>query len=130
MRMPAAQPRGITFRHLRLTGGKTMLRLQNLQKTYVPPDGSPARPVVDVESFELAAGEPVALLGTSGSGKTTLLHLLAGILAADAGVIEYDFTQGNTPTKTNLVQLSEAQRDHFRGQHIGYIFQTHHLLPG
>ncbi len=67
-----------------------------------------------------------ALLGTSGSGKTTLLHLLAGILAPDSGSIVYTL-EGKS---SDLAALPEAERDHFRGQHIGYIFQTHHLLPG
>ncbi|HVT79797.1 MAG TPA: ABC transporter ATP-binding protein [Phycisphaerae bacterium] len=104
-----------------------MLRVCNLKKTFAPPDGTPAVPVVDVEQFSLTAGEQVALLGSSGSGKTTLLHLLAGILAADSGEIAYAIA-GTPPA--NLSLLSEAARDHFRGQHIGYIFQTHHLLPG
>jgi putative ABC transport system ATP-binding protein len=103
-----------------------MLQVRHLKKTFRPPDDSPPVPVVDVESFSVAAGEQMALLGTSGSGKTTLLHLLAGILAPDSGAIEYAVGE----SKLNIAALSEAQRDHFRGQHIGYIFQTHHLLPG
>lgn len=103
-----------------------MLRVRNLVKTYAAPDGTEPVRVVDVAEFALGAGEQVALLGSSGSGKTTLLHLLAGILAADSGEIIY--TIGGEAN--DIVQFSEAQRDHFRGQHIGYIFQTHHLLPG
>jgi putative ABC transport system ATP-binding protein len=102
-----------------------MLDVQTLRKVFHAPD-SPALPVVDVDRFTLAAGEQLALLGTSGSGKTTLLHLLAGILAADSGAITYSLPSATV----DLAKLSEAARDHFRGQHIGYIFQTHHLLPG
>ena len=58
------------------------VRLTNLVKRYVGPDGSIV-PVVDVSDFTLGDGEQVALIGTSGSGKTTLLHLIAGILAPD-----------------------------------------------
>ncbi len=104
-----------------------MLQVRNLKKTFQPPDDAPAVPVVDVAAFSLEAGEQVALLGSSGSGKTTLLHMLAGILAADSGDVEYTIPG---QSKTNLTSLSEGARDHFRGQHIGYIFQTHHLLPG
>ena len=109
-----------------------MLHVENLKKTFIPPDGTPAVPVVDVAYFDLAAGDQAALLGSSGSGKTTLLHLLAGILTPDSGVIEYAIndSRGNAGRKQNIAALPEPERDHFRGQHIGYIFQTHHLLPG
>src|SRR5437660_2906276 len=102
------------------------VQLHRLQKRYVGPDGSIV-PVIDIESLQLADGEQAALIGTSGSGKTTLLHLIAGILAPDSGSIHFSFKD---QTDVNLAALSEAQRDIFRGRHIGYIFQTHHLLPG
>jgi putative ABC transport system ATP-binding protein len=101
------------------------ISLIDLKKNYVAPDGA-AVPVIDVERFDLADGEQVALIGTSGSGKTTLLHLIAGILAPDAGQILFD-VDGR---RTDLARLTEPQRDVFRGRNIGYIFQTHHLLPG
>jgi putative ABC transport system ATP-binding protein len=130
--------------------------LQKLKKQYVGPDGSVV-PVIDIESFSLADGEQVALIGTSGSGKTTLLHIIAGIVRPDSGrilfvpsgsggaepsglpnvppVLDYGGSQPQDgerlpPGTVNLTGLSEAQRDVFRGQHIGYIFQTHNLLPG
>jgi ABC-type lipoprotein export system ATPase subunit len=104
------------------------VRLQNLIKRYVGPDGSVV-PVIDVPDFLLKDSEQAALIGTSGSGKTTLLHLIAGILAPDSGRIAFGPAGGGAGT-VDLTQLSEAQRDVFRGQYIGYIFQTHHLLPG
>src|SRR5579862_8579206 len=111
-----------------------MLRVENLKKTFVSPEagaaGAGGVPVVDVAHFELQAGEQVALLGSSGSGKTTLLHLLAGILAPDGGVIKYTVKKDRggvaAGAVTDIAALPEAARDHFRGQYIGYIFQTHH----
>jgi putative ABC transport system ATP-binding protein len=100
--------------------------LVQLKKQFVAPDGT-AVPVIDVEHFNLASGEQVALVGSSGSGKTTLLHLIAGILTPDTGKIR--FTNGQ-PLPVDIAVMSEAERDVFRGRHIGYIFQTHHLLPG
>ncbi len=136
------------------------VRLEQLRKRYVAPDGS-AVPVIDVDHFELADGEQVALVGSSGSGKTTLLHLIAGILTPDSGRIlfgpsaaegmtgTFDPTASagtagaqlpyrpagaaasdGTPTVVDVAHLSEADRDVFRGRNLGYIFQTHHLLPG
>src|SRR5271170_2196457 len=103
-----------------------MLTLTNLAKRYVAPDGSIV-PVIDIANFFLGEGEQVALIGSSGSGKTTLLHLIAGILAPDSGNILY----GSEPDgRVDITKLTEAQRDIFRGAYIGYIFQTHHLLPG
>ena len=101
--------------------------LSQLQKQFVGPDGSIV-PVMDIEHFSLADGEQVALVGSSGSGKTTLLHLIAGILAPDSGKILFDAT--SPASRVDLATLSEAERDVFRGRNIGYIFQTHHLLPG
>ena len=128
------------------------VRLVQLKKQFVGPDGSIV-PVIDVERFELADGEQVALVGSSGSGKTTLLHLIAGILAPDSGHILFgdashfhdgepsapgatnalNYRSGaaaNAGDVTDLTRLPEASRDVFRGRNIGYIFQTHHLLPG
>jgi putative ABC transport system ATP-binding protein len=100
--------------------------IRALKKQYVAPDGA-AVPVIDVAEFRLADGEHVGLIGGSGTGKTTLLHLIAGILSPDSGSIIFDFS-GNGAV--DIARLSEARRDVFRGQNIGYIFQTHHLLPG
>ncbi len=101
------------------------LQIANLKKSYFAPDGSVV-PIIDIDSLSIDAGQQVALVGSSGSGKTTLLHLVAGILAPDAGQIIYSIDSQTS----NLTALSEAARDVFRGRYIGYIFQTHHLLPG
>jgi putative ABC transport system ATP-binding protein len=103
------------------------ISIENLRKIYVAPDGGVV-PVIDIARFQLEDGEQVALIGTSGSGKTTLLHMIAGILAPDSGRILFNSRAASMPT--DVASLAEAQRDIFRGRHIGYIFQTHHLLPG
>jgi ABC-type lipoprotein export system ATPase subunit len=98
-----------------------LLHITGLTKTYSQPDGSQHR-VVDVKEFSLEAGAQLALRGESGSGKTTFLHLIAGILAPDAGVIEL--------AGKNVATLGEAGRDRMRAETIGYIFQTFNLLQG
>jgi putative ABC transport system ATP-binding protein len=107
------------------------LLLHKLKKIYVGPDGSSV-PVIDIPELYIADGEQVALIGTSGSGKTTLLHMIAGILTADSGNIVFGFNPAKPDGEgsVDITLLSEARRDEFRGQNIGYIFQTHHLLPG
>jgi putative ABC transport system ATP-binding protein len=98
-----------------------LLEITQLKKSFRGPDGVTV-PVVDVPQFSLAENAQTALAGESGSGKTTLLHMIAGILAPDSGSIKL--------AGEELADLSEGERDHFRAQNIGYIFQTFNLLPG
>lgn len=96
------------------------LELRNVTKAYRDPAGGRV-PVLNVADFKLAAGEQVVLIGSSGGGKTTLLNVIAGITTADSGEIVVG--------GTNIARLSEASRDRFRAQRIGYVFQTFNLLP-
>lgn len=98
-----------------------MLEIKNLKKSFALPDGQ-RLPVLDIESFQITAGEQVVMIGESGGGKTTLLHCIAGIMTPDSGSIELD--------KINLLKLSEAGRDRVRAAKLGYVFQTFNLLPG
>jgi len=98
-----------------------MLDVAQLKKSFVGPEGARVG-IVNVAAFSLAAGEQVALRGESGSGKTTFLHLIAGILAADAGRVTIDGAE--------MTALSEPRRDRLRAEKIGYIFQTFNLLQG
>ncbi|MDB6126771.1 MAG: putative transport system ATP-binding protein [Verrucomicrobia bacterium] len=99
----------------------SLLTLSSLQKSFRSPEGERKR-IVDVDSFSLAAGQQLALRGESGSGKTTFLHLIAGILAADSGMIRID--------GQDVSSLGESARDRLRARTIGYIFQTFNLLQG
>jgi len=98
-----------------------LLRITGLTKAYPLPAGGEHR-VVGVAEFALEAGAQLALRGESGSGKTTFLHLIAGILAPDAGHIEV--------AGRDVAALGEAGRDRLRAETIGYIFQTFNLLQG
>jgi len=99
----------------------TLLEISDLTKSFASPDGG-QKLIVDIPAFSLAAGEQVALRGESGSGKTTFLHLIAGILAADRGVIRLG--------EHDMAALGEPARDRLRARSIGYIFQTFNLLQG
>jgi ABC-type lipoprotein export system ATPase subunit len=98
-----------------------MLELIDVRKSFQQPNGNQL-PVLDIAEFRAAAGEQVVLVGRSGSGKTTLLHVIAGISRADSGRVKID--------GWDITLLSEAERDRFRAEHIGYVFQTFNLLPG
>ena len=80
-----------------------------------------ARPTIELDRLEIARGERVFVRGPSGSGKTTLLSLLAGIITPQQGTIEL-FGQ-------RLEAMRGPQRDHFRADHLGYIFQMFNLVP-
>jgi putative ABC transport system ATP-binding protein len=95
------------------------LELRNVTKAYRDPSGGRV-PVLNVADFKLATGEQTALVGSSGGGKTTLLNIIAGITTADSGEVVI--------AGTNIARLSEAARDRFRAERIGYVFQTFNLL--
>lgn len=77
--------------------------------------------IVDRAELKLAKGELVALVGPSGSGKSSLLHI-AGLLEAPS---EGDvFIHG-----VNATNLPDADRTRLRRDHLGFVYQFHHLLP-
>lgn len=77
--------------------------------------------VLEIGTFELAAGETLFLRGASGSGKSTLLGLIAGVLTARQGTVEV--------LGQDLGRLSGARRDALRAESLGVIFQQFNLLP-
>ncbi|MFM1651671.1 ABC transporter ATP-binding protein [Brevibacillus sp. B_LB10_24] len=98
-----------------------MLEIANLTKSYQLP-GKEQIHVLNIARFHMNAQERVALVGPSGSGKSTLLNIIAGILRPTSGQIHLLDQQ--------LERLPEAKLDRFRARHIGYVFQSFHLLPG
>ncbi len=97
-----------------------MLRLENIKKGFTEPGGQPL-PILDIERFEVAAGEQVVLVGRSGCGKTTLLHVVSGIIRPDSGSVVI--------AGVDICRLAEPARDRFRADKLGYVFQTFNLLP-
>ena len=74
-----------------------------------------------VESIKVDDGEKVAFIGSSGCGKTTLFNLISGMITP---------TKGNVLVEDiDITTLTESERDLFRANHIGYIFQDFNLFP-
>jgi len=96
-----------------------MIRAESLSKEYLS-GGRPLQVLKDI-TFEITAGEIVAIVGPSGSGKTTLLGLLAGLDRPTRGRVVVD--------GQDLNQLTEDQLARFRGERVGFVFQSFHLLP-
>lgn len=76
---------------------------------------------LDNIDVDIRAGEFVSLMGPSGTGKSTLLNLVSGIDRPDSGTITVDGTE--------LTQLSRSRLADWRAANLGYIFQTHNLIP-
>lgn len=76
---------------------------------------------LDKVSLDVEEGEFVSLMGASGTGKSTLLNIVASIDQPDSGTI---FVEG-----TDITKLSRTRLANWRAANIGYIFQTHNLIP-
>lgn len=76
---------------------------------------------LDNISMDIEEGEFISLMGPSGTGKSTLLNLVSGIDRPDAGTI--------TVNGTDVTKLSRTQLADWRAANLGYIFQTHNLIP-
>ncbi|HET7570324.1 MAG TPA: ATP-binding cassette domain-containing protein [Gammaproteobacteria bacterium] len=96
-----------------------VLRAEGVSKQVTSPAGTLT--ILADCSFEVGAGESLAILGPSGSGKTTLLGLLAGLDTPTAGRI---WLAGE-----ELTALDEDGRARLRARHVGFVFQAFHLLP-
>src|SRR5687768_77521 len=96
-----------------------LVEIRNVTKRYHK-GGETITPLDDV-SLDIDEGEFVSLMGASGTGKSTLLNLIAGIDRPDSGSILVD--------GTNITKLSRSKLANWRAANIGYIFQTHNLIP-
>jgi lipoprotein-releasing system ATP-binding protein len=96
-----------------------VVRLQRVCKTYNPGTPAEAQVLFDID-LELPPGEFCALMGPSGSGKSTLLNIIGLLDRPSAGEL---FLQGQA-TST----LDDGGLTRLRGQHIGFVFQYHHLI--
>jgi lipoprotein-releasing system ATP-binding protein len=95
------------------------VRVEGLGKTYLM--GERRLEVLRGLDLEIAAGELVALTGPSGAGKSTFLHVLGTLDAPSQGRVLYE--------GADVFARGEEELAAFRNQTVGFVFQSHHLLP-
>lgn len=95
-----------------------LLQCKAIRKIYR--EGTMETEVLKGVSFSIEQGELVSIIGTSGSGKSTLLHILGALDDATSGTVEF--------LGQEMEKLSANKQAQIRNQHIGFVYQFHHLL--
>ena len=96
-----------------------LVELRNVCKSFTK--GDQTITPLDHVDLDIEAGDFVSLMGPSGTGKSTLLNLISGIDRVDEGSISVD--------GVGVTELSRGKLADWRAKHLGYIFQTHNLIP-
>ena len=98
-----------------------IIELNKISKYYENPQNKIKQLVLNELSLNINNGDSIAIVGPSGSGKTTLLNIIGTLDMPTSGMMKF---KGN-----EINQLKERQLADIRNQNIGFIFQSHHLLP-
>jgi lipoprotein ABC transporter, ATP-binding protein len=97
----------------------TILACEAVCKNYY--DGQLNVQVLDNLTLQVDKGQSIGIVGASGSGKSTLLHILGGLDKPTSGRVSL--------MGQDLSELSQKQLSRLRNQHLGFVYQFHHLLP-
>tara|TARA_B100000674_G_scaffold403267_1_gene349388 strand:+ start:159 stop:842 length:684 start_codon:yes stop_codon:yes gene_type:complete len=98
-----------------------IVELKDIFKSYSEGEDNPRRDILDSFNLSINFDESISIVGPSGCGKTTLLNILGTLDKPDSGEVVFN---GEPVTNMNDDQLSKL-----RAEKIGFIFQSHHLLP-
>jgi len=97
-----------------------MIEVNNISKQVVTSEGT--LNILQQINLSVAKGESLAIIGPSGSGKSTLLGILAGLDMPSSGTVSID--------GEDITAMDEEGRAAVRAGHVGFVFQSFHLLPG
>ena len=100
---------------------ENLVALRNVTKHYAASGATQNVPVLNGISLDVARGESLAIVGPSGSGKSTLLQIIGTLDRATSGEVLLD--------GKNLAALDDLQLAEVRNRQIGFVFQSHYLLP-
>lgn len=98
-----------------------IIELQSIDKTYINQPSAIKREVLKQVSLQIKKGDKMAIVGPSGSGKTTLLNMLGLLDLPTSGIIKFNEKEVNDYSSDQLAAI--------RNREIGFVFQSHHLLP-
>ncbi|MFA6321917.1 MAG: ABC transporter ATP-binding protein [Candidatus Buchananbacteria bacterium] len=98
---------------------QTLIKLADIKKEYINDEVTTS--VLRGVSFEIAAGEFVAIMGPSGSGKSTLMHILGFLDRPISGVYEFE--------GRNVAEFGDDELAGLRNKKVGFVFQSYNLLP-
>ncbi|MEG0343491.1 MAG: lipoprotein-releasing ABC transporter ATP-binding protein LolD [Acinetobacter sp.] len=102
-----------------VVNSNTVLEAKDIYKSFT--DGKSNVDVIKGLSLQVQQGEFVSIVGSSGSGKSTLLHILGGLDRPTQGLVNLNGKRFDN--------LGEAERGFLRNEHLGFVYQFHHLLP-
>lgn len=97
-----------------------IIKAENIFKSYPTGQNNRLEILKDI-SLEIPRNKISVIIGASGAGKSTLLHILGGLDKPDSGKILIE--------ENDVASLSDKKLSSFRNNHIGFVFQFHHLLP-
>jgi len=98
-----------------------IIQLENISKSYNNMNGSSSQQILNNISLNIDENQATAIVGPSGSGKTSLLNILGTLDTADSGVVRMN--------QDDISKYKHKQLAELRNLKIGFVFQSHHLLP-
>jgi lipoprotein-releasing system ATP-binding protein len=104
-----------------MSAPQPLLKIEKVSKEYAPGGGAPPVAVLRDITLEVCPGESLAIIGPSGCGKSTLLNIIGTLDRPSAGRVWF--------AGRDLSEMSDLELAALRNQQLGFVFQSHHLLP-